>query len=59
MKRHLKRLLAEHKIDEDIDFTIIRESRSRARDASPDGGASKPSGKSKFRILGKSGNGNG
>lgn len=59
VKRHLKRLLAEHKIDEDIDFTIIRESRSGARSASPDEEAAKPHGKSRFRILGKGGNGNG
>lgn len=48
IKRHLKRLLAEHKIDEDIDFRIIREDRASVKEAKPSG-ASKAKGA--FRVL--------
>jgi hypothetical protein len=50
IKRHLKRLLAEHKIDEDIDFTIIRENRKSVREAKPSGASTA---KGKFRVLGR------
>lgn len=50
VKRQLKRLLAEHKIDEDIDFRIIRENRASVREAKPSGAGRA---KGNFRVLGQ------
>jgi hypothetical protein len=49
IRRELKRLMAERKIDEEIDFRIIREERSQLKDAKPEGAAA--GGKRRLRFV--------